>query len=206
MPTPCAKRRATRTVHQREVQHVRVRDVIGCLALIFIGRDGQHIAELIRYGKRILLFLSGPDLDLDIVTAHFRALVVAVIPDTDITRIVGIIRHRHIQSSLCGLPVSVIDLFCSSSLEVLGRAEDDVQIPECSAVTPVIPEIDFADGVFVAKVDLCIGRVARVLCLVLADLDIFCVIFNAICQPAVWTVTSTAPFIYNYITARRDII
>ena len=204
MPTPCAKRRAARTVHQREVQHVRVRDVIGCLALIFIGWDGQYIAELIRYGKRILLFLSGPDLDLDIVTS--LSLVVAVIPDTDITRIVGIIRHRHIQSSLCGLPVSVIDLFCSSSLEVLGRAEDDVQILECSAVTPVIPEIYFSDGIFVAKVDLCIGRGARVLRLVLADLDIFCVIFDAICQPAVWTVTSTTPFIYNYITARRDII
>ena len=206
MPTPCAKRRATRTVHQREVQHVRVRDVIGCLALIFIGRDGQHIAELIRYGKRILLFLSGPDLDLNIVTAHFRALVVAVIPDTDITRIVGIIRHWRFQSRRCGLPVIVIDLFCSSSLEVLGRAEDDVQILECSAVTPVIPEIDLADGIFVAKVDLCMGRVVRVLCFVLADLDIFCVFFNAICQPAVRTVTSTAPFIYNYITARRDII
>ena len=204
MPTPCAKRRAAHTVHQREVQHVRVRDVIGCLALIFIGRDGQHIAELIRYGKRILLFLSGPDLDLDIVTA--LSLVMAVIPDADVTRIVGIIRHRHIQSSLCGFPVSVIDLFCSSSLEVLGRAEDDVQILECSAVTPVIPEIDLADGIFVAKVDLCIGRVVRVLCFVLADLDIFCVIFNAICQPAVWTVTSTTPFIYNYITARCDII
>ena len=206
MPTPCAKRRAARTVHQREVQHVRVRDVIGCLARIFIGRDGQYIAELIRYGKRLLLFLSGPDLDLDIVTAHFRALVVAVIPDTDITRIVGIIRHWRFQSRRCGLPVIVIDLFCSSSLEVLGRAEDDVQILECSAVTPVIPEIDLADGIFVAKVDLRIGRVVRVLCFVLADLDIFCVIFNAICQPAVRTVTSTAPFIYNYITARRDII
>ena len=81
-----------------------------------------------------------------------------------------------------------------------------MQILECSAVTPVIPEIYFADGIFVAKVDLCIGRGARVLRLVLADLDIFCVIFNAICQPAVRTVTSTTPFIYNYITARRDII
>ena len=40
----------------------------------------------------------------------------------------------------------------------------------------------------------------------LADLDIFCVIFDAICQPAVRTVTSATPFIYNYITARRDII
>ena len=206
MPTPCAKRRAARTVHQREVQHVRVRDVIGCLALIFIGRDGQHIAELIRYGKRLLLFLRGPDLDLDIVTAHFRALVVAVIPDTDITRIVGIIRHWRFQSRRCGLPVIVIDLFCSSSLEVLGRAEDDAQILECSAILPVIPEIDLADGIFVAKVDLRIGRGVHVLCFVLADLDIFCVGFNAICQPAVWTVTSTTPFIYNYITARRDII
>ena len=140
------------------------------------------------------------------MTAHFRALVVAVIPDTDITRIVGIIRHRHIQSSLCGLPVSVIDLFCSSRLEVLGRAEDDAQILECSAILPVIPEIDLADGIFVAKVDLRIGRGVHVLCFVLADLDIFCVIFNAICQPAVRTVTSTSPFIYNYITARRDII
>ena len=179
---------------------------LSSLRRIGIGRDGQHIAELIRYGKRILLFLSGPDLDLNIVTAHFRALVVAVIPDTDITRIVGIIRHWHIQSRPCGLPVTVIDLFCSSIPEVLGCAEDDVQILECSAVTPVIPEIYFADGIFVAKVDLCIGRGARVLRLVLADLDIFCVIFNAICQPAVRTVTSTTPFIYNYITARRDII
>ena len=204
MPTPCAKRRAARTVHQREVQHVRVRDVIGCLALIFIGRDGQHIAELIRYGKRLLLFLSGPDLDLDIVTA--LSLVMAVIPDTDITRIVGIIRHWRFQSRRCGLPVIVIDLFCSSRLEVLGRAEDDVQILECSAVIPVIPEIDLADEIFVAKVDLRIGRVARVLCLVLADLDIFCVIFDAICQPTVRTVISTTPFIHNYITARRDIM
>ena len=130
----------------------------------------------------------------------------AVIPDTDITRIVGIIRHWRFQSRRCGLPVIVIDLFCSSSLEVLGRTEDDVQILECSAVTPVIPEIDLADGIFVAKVDLCIGRVVRVLCFVLADLDIFCVFFNAICQPAVRTVTSTTPFIYNCITARRDII
>lgn len=81
-----------------------------------------------------------------------------------------------------------------------------MQILECSAVTPVIPEIDLADGVFVAKVDLRIGRVVHVLCFVLADLDIFCVIFNAICQPAVRTVTSATPFIYNYTTARRDII
>ena len=140
------------------------------------------------------------------MTAHFRALVVAVIPDTDITRIVGIIRHWRFQSRRCGLPVIVIDLFCSSSLEVLGRAEDDAQILECSAVIPVIPEIYLADGIFVAKVDLRIGRGVHVLCFVLADLDIFCVIFNAICQPAVWTVTSTTPFIYNYITVRRDII
>ena len=104
------------------------------------------------------------------------------------------------------MPVIVIDLFCSSSLEVLGRAEDDVQILECSAVIPVIPEVDLADGIFVAKVDLCIGRVARVLRLVLADLDLFCVIFDAICQPAVRTVISTTPFIHNYITARRDIM
>ena len=201
MPTPCAKRRAARTVHQREVQHVRVRDVIGCLARIFIGRDGQYIAELIRYGKRLLLFLSGPDLDLDIVTAHFRALVVAVIPDADISCIVGIIRHWHFQSRRCGLPVIVIDLFCSSSLEVLGRAEDDVQILECSAVTPVIPEIYFADGIFVAKVDLCIGRGARVLRLVLADLDILCVILVAIGQPTVRAVTAAAPLVYSYAAA-----
>ena len=206
MPTPCAKRRAAHTVHQREVQHVRVRDVIGCLALIFIGRDGQHIAELIRDGKRILLFLSGPDLDLDIVTAHFRALVVTVIPDTDVASCERSTVNLHLQPVLSGCPICVIDFLCGSIPEVLGRAEDDAQILECSAILPVIPEIDLADGIFVAKVDLCIGRVVRVLCFVLADLDIFCVIFNAICQPAVWTVTSTAPFIYNYITARRDII
>ena len=206
MPTPCAKRRATRTVHQREVQHVWVRDVIGCLALIFIGRDGQHIAELIRYGKRILLFLSGPDLDLDIVTAHFRALVVAVIPDADVASCERSTVNLHLQPVLSGCPICVIDFLCGSSLEVLGRAEDDVQILECSAVTPVIPEVDLADRIFVAKVDLRIGRVARVLRLVLADLDIFCVIFDAICQPAVRTVTSAPPFIYNCITTRRDIM
>ena len=204
MPTPCAKRRAAHTVHQREVQHVRVRDVIGCLALIFIGRDGQHIAELIRYGKRILLFLSGPDLDLDIVTA--LSLVMAVIPDADVASCERATVNLHFQSVLSGWPICVIDFLCSSVPEVLGRTEDDVQILECSAILPVIPEIDLADGIFVAKVDLCIGRVVRVLCFVLADLDIFCVIFNAICQPAVRTVTSTTPFIYNYTTARRDII
>ena len=204
MPTPCAKRRAARTVHQREVQHVRVRDVIGCLALIFIGRDGQHIAELIRYGKRILLFLSGPDLDLDIVTA--LSLVMAVIPDADVASCERATVNLHFQSVLSGCPICVIDFLCSSVPEVLGRAEDDVQILECSAVIPVIPEIDLADGIYIAKVDLRIGRGVHVLCFVLADLDIFCVIFNAICQPAVRTVTSTTPFIYNYITARRDII
>ena len=204
MPTPCAKRRATRTVHQREVQHVWVRDVIGCLALIFIGRDGQHIAELIRYGKRILLFLSGPDLDLDIVTA--LSLVMAVIPDADVASCERATVNLHFQSVLSGCPICVIDFLCSSVPEVLGRAEDDVQILECSAVIPVIPEIDLADGIYIAKVDLRIGRGVHVLCFVLADLDIFCVIFNAICQPAVRTVTSTTPFIYNYITVRRDII
>ena len=204
MPTPCAKRRAARTVHQREVQHVRVRDVIGCLALIFIGRDGQHIAELIRYGKRILLFLSGPDLDLDIVTA--LSLVMAVIPDADVASCERATVNLHFQSVLSGCPICVIDFLCSSVPEVLGRAEDDVQILECSAVIPVIPEIDLADGIYIAKVDLRIGRGVHVLCFVLADLDIFCVIFNAICQPAVRTVTSTTPFIYNYITVRRDII
>ena len=204
MPTPCAKRRAARTVHQREVQHVRVRDVIGCLALIFIGRDGQHIAELIRYGKRILLFLSGPDLDLDIVTA--LSLVMAVIPDADVASCEQATVNLHFQSVLSGCPICVIDFLCSSVPEVLGRAEDDVQILECSAVIPVIPEIDLADGIYIAKVDLRIGRGVHVLCFVLADLDIFCVIFNAICQPAVRTVTSTTPFIYNYITVRRDII
>ena len=179
---------------------------LSSLRRIGIGRDGQHIAELIRYGKRILLFLSGPDLDLDIVTAHFRALVVTVIPDTDVASCERSTVNLHLQPVLSGCPICVIDFLCGSIPEVLGRAEDDVQILECSAVTPVIPEIYFADGIFVAKVDLCIGRGARVLRLVLADLDIFCVIFNAICQPAVRTVTSTAPFIYNYITARRDII
>ena len=158
MPTPCAKRRATRTVHQREVQHVRVWDVFGCLARIFIGREGQYSAELIRYGKRILLFLSGPDLDLDIVTAHFRALVVTVIPDTDVASCERSTVNLNLQPVLSGCPICVIDFLCGSIPEVLGRAEDDAQILECSAVIPVIPEIYLADGIFVAKVDLRIGR------------------------------------------------
>ena len=130
----------------------------------------------------------------------------AVIPDADVASCERATVNLHFQSVLRGCPICVIDFLCSSVPEVLGRAEDDVQILECSAVTPVIPEIDLADGVFVAKVDLRIGQGVHVLCFVLADLDIFCVIFNAICQPAVRTVTSTAPFIYNYITARRNII
>ena len=81
-----------------------------------------------------------------------------------------------------------------------------MQILECSAVTPVIPEIDLADGVFVAKVDLRIGRVVRVLCFVLADLDIFCVIFNAICQPRRGTVSAGNILIERDIAARRDIV
>ena len=130
----------------------------------------------------------------------------AVIPDTDVASCERSTVKLHLQPVLSGCPICVIDFLCGSIPEVLGRAEDDAQILECSAILPVIPEIDLADGIFVAKVDLCIGRVVRVLCFVLADLDIFCVIFNAICQPAVRTVTSAAPFIYNYITARRDII
>lgn len=68
-----------------------------------------------------------------------------------------------------------------------------MQAVQRSVVLPVIPEVDLADGIFIAKVDLRIGRVARVLRLVLADLDIFCVIFDAICQPTVRTVTSVPP-------------
>ena len=173
------------------------------LRCIGVGRDLQPVAEPILLRKRILLRLGGHYLDLDVMSAI--SLVMAVVPDADIAGCEWAV-HRYFQPGLHSCPICVIDFLCGSSLEVLGRAEDDVQILECSAVTPVIPEVDLADRIFVAKVDLRIGRVARVLRLVLADLDIFCVIFDAICQPAVRTVTSAPPFIYNCITTRRDIM
>ena len=140
------------------------------------------------------------------MTAHFRALVVAVIPDTDVASCERSTVNLHLQPVLSGCPICVIDFLCGSIPEVLGRTEDDVQILECSAVTPVIPEIDLADGVFVAKVDLRIGRGIRVLCFVLADLDIFCVIFDAICQPRRGTVSAGNILIERDIAACRDII
>ena len=130
-----------------------------------------------------------------------------VIPDTDVASCERSTVNLHLQPVLSGCPICVIDFLCGSIPEVLGRAEDDVQILECSAVIPVIPEVDLADGIYIAKVDLRIGRVARVLIPVFANLNLpIRIIFFAIRQPRRGTVSTGNILIERDIAVRRDIM
>ena len=168
------------------------------LRCIGVGRDLQPVAEPILLRKRILLRLGGHYLDLDVMSAI--SLVMAVVPDADIAGCEWAV-HRYFQPGLHSCPICAIDFLCGSVAEVRSRTEDDVQILECSAIAPVVPEVDLTDGIFIAKVNLRIGRVVCVLCLVLADLDILCVILVAIGQPTVRAVTAAAPLVYSYAAA-----
>ena len=177
---PCVQHIPIRALDLCKIEDVRVRDVIGCLARIFIGRDGQHIAVVVLRGLLSLVILRSHNLDLNVMSAMI-AIDISVIPDADIAGVdrcaIGCL---HGKPRLYGLPIFVPNIGGVLKIRIL--AEQDVQILQLSAAIPVVPEADLADRIDVAEVDLRIGWGVHILRFIAADLCVVGVCFVAVSQ------------------------